>query len=134
MRKGEQTNKQGASAYSPVHAERELCITLDRNADPFNWRGLNIPAFFSAETDNFGCPFARQRGGAGFLLPTNSAALLFKFCEQFTYDALKTSHAFFLTNVSNNSINHRELFGHHGTQITNLRNKFGVLRNETIGA
>ena len=88
---------------------------------PKTWRGLKIAPLFGAEVNDFGRPFACQRGGVVSLLPSHSAAFFFKFNHEVGDNFLKRFHAVLQNQSTNNSINRRELFGDVRTAFRELR-------------
>jgi hypothetical protein len=128
-----QTSSQACPANSPVHDVQELSQALGCLAASVTLGGGSQSApSFPAEIDNIGRPFAQRRSGCGFLLPPISTSPLFQILHEAHHSFFKFYHSIFLTASRPVFINRTGQFSNAGNQTNKFRNKFGVLRNETV--
>lgn len=142
----DQTQQQGLSAYVsadqsgsltrpvvlPAHEVQELS-PIHGYVTPPNLRGgLIVAPSFGAEINNAGAFPTQHRGAVSSQLQAASRSFLFQILHEAHHSFFKFYHSIFLTSISNISTTTKGCFGNAGNQTNKFRNKFGVLRNETV--
>ncbi|WP_269392077.1 hypothetical protein [Maritalea porphyrae] len=132
MMRDEQTNVQPVAAHLPAHEVQELSPKHDYVTPPNLRGGLIVAPSFGAEVDNAGTFPTQHRGAVSSQLQAASRSFLFQILHEAHHSFFKFYHSIFLTASRPVFINRTGQFSNAGNQTNKFRNKFGVLRNETV--